>query len=169
MIDLKIKRRPGGTAKRVLLAFLLLAVAAPASYPLIRKKKKLTSFKLVGGTGNLPFKCEGSMEVGTSALIFNCSARPVTIHFPSIVLMEYRSDLSRTVRQMKLNWVTRPGDLPKLFGHKQDRFFTVVYNSEGVHQAAVFEVLPEVMEPYLAEIELKTGKRVVVESFEQYE
>lgn len=156
-----------GRINEILLAFILV-VAAVLPAPALGRKKKDTSFKLAGGTETLGLRRDGTLEVGSSALIFRCPAGTLTVPYASINLMEYRYDLSQTVRKMKLNWVARPTAFPKIHGQKKDRFFTVVYDADGVHHALIFEVLPEVMEPYLAEIELKSGKRVNVESFEQY-
>jgi len=85
--------------------------------------------------------------------------------FGSIVLMQFRPDLSRHVRHLKLKWKV----WPDVGGGKKNRYFTVVYREEGVPHAVILKVEPLLMRPYLAEIELKSGKRVEVKGYEQYE
>jgi hypothetical protein len=85
--------------------------------------------------------------------------------FSSITLMQFRPDVSRRVRKLKLKWTTYPNIL---IAGKQNRYFTIVSKKQGVTQVVVLRVDPLSMRPYLAEIELKSGKRVEVMPYEDY-
>ena len=85
--------------------------------------------------------------------------------FSTITLMEFRPDVSRRVRKLKLKWTTYPNTL---IAGKQNRYFTIVCKKQGVTQVVVLRVDPRSMRPYLAEIELKSGKRVEVMPYEDY-
>jgi hypothetical protein len=122
-----------------------------------------TEFKFVGGTQYVVPGCEGKLELGSQEMTFTCAQYSIAMPFRSIRLMEYRTSLSRKVRKMKLRWKVRPQIVSPLFGGKQDRYFTVIYEQEGTTQALVLEVAPKDMRPYLAEIDLKVGHRVDVE------
>ena len=82
--------------------------------------------------------------------------------------MEYRQDISRKIRRMKVRWRVRPSYIAPIFGGKKNRFFTVVFAQDGATRVLVLRVGPEDMRPYLAEIDLKSGKRVEVQGYEQY-
>jgi hypothetical protein len=120
-------------------------------------------FKFVGGTQYVEPGCAGKLELSDQVMTFSCAQYSITMPFRSIRLMEYRTDLSRKVRKMKLRWKVRPGTYSPLIGAKRDRYFTVVYEREGSVQALVLEVEPKDMRPYLAEIDIKVGHRVDVE------
>ncbi len=122
-----------------------------------------TAFKFVGGTQYVLPGCEGRLELASRSMIFSCAQYSVTMPFESIRLMEYRTNLSKHVRKMKLRWKVHPQIYSPLFGGKTNRYFTVVYTQEGRTQALVLEVSPKDMQPYLAEIDLKVGHRVDVE------
>jgi hypothetical protein len=128
-------------------------------------KFKPAEFKYVGGTENLPADCQGKLEITSNRLVFSCPEGSVEIPYDSIVVMEYRSDVSRNLRRMNLNWTSAPWSLR----HKTNRYFTVVYNRRGRKQALVLDVSPEAMRPYFAEIDLKSGLRVQVENHEKYD
>jgi len=66
--------------------------------------------------------------------------------------------------KMNLAWKVKP--TPK--HRRQNRYFTVLYNDAGSTRAIVFDVTPQVIQPYFAEIDLKSGKRVEVQSHEEY-
>ena len=124
-----------------------------------------TQFKYAGGTEGLPQGCTGNLELASEALTFKCSYYVVAVPYPSIKLMQYRPDVSKEVRKLKLKWkVTLPGGRGK-----RNRYFTVKYAEGGATHVVVFKVLPEVMRPYLAAIDLKAGKRVEVKGYEDYE
>ncbi len=146
-----------------ILALSALMIAVNSAYS--REKPKGPQFKYAGGTENLLEGCEGNLELGPSALTFKCSGGSIAVPYPSISLMQYRPDVSRQVRKMKLKWKVKP----PYGGGKKNRYFTFLYDDQGKTLAVVLEVSPEVMRPYLAEIDLKTGKRVEVKAFEQYD
>ena len=83
--------------------------------------------------------------------------------FSTISLMQFRPDVSPRVRKLKLKWTTYP---TPLIAGKQNRYFTVVCKKQGATHVMVLRVDPLSMRPYLAEIELKSGKRVEVMPYE---
>jgi hypothetical protein len=125
-------------------------------------------FKYRGGTENLPQGCVGSLELASQALTFRCPSGSIAVPYASIQLMQYRPDLSRQVRNMKLKWQVKPDAVKPLIGGRRNRYFTVVYGPQGT-RAMVLDVSPETMRPYLAEIDLKAGKRVEVMEVQEYE
>ena len=78
--------------------------------------------------------------------------------------MQFRSDLSKPVRKLKLHWKVRPDWV----GGKKNHLFTILFRESGKVHLVVLEAPPDVMRPYLAEIELKTGRRVDVERHTDY-
>ena len=129
------------------------------------QRPKETQFKYAGGTENIPQGCTGALELASESLTFKCFQYVVAIPYASIGLMQYRPDVSKEVRKLKLKWKGRPQG----GGGKRNRYFTVQYNEGGTRHVIVLEVLPEVMRPYLAAIDLKAGKRVEVKGYEDYE
>jgi hypothetical protein len=123
-------------------------------------------FKYAGGTENLPEQCAGLLEMGPDAMVFRCAQYSIAIPYASLTLMQYRPDVSKRVRKLKLTWKVRP--VPG-GGSKKNRYFTVVYQENGGQHAMVLEVQPLVMRPYLAEIEMRSGRRVEVKGYESYE
>jgi len=128
-------------------------------------KPKEPQFSYVAGTESVLAGCQGTLEVTSDALTFLCAQYSVHAPYDSISMMEYRADVSRTVRKMKLDWKLRP----PAGGGKKNRYFTVVYQDGGTNHAIILQVAPDAMRPYLAEIDLKAGKRVDVQSHEEYE
>ena len=128
-------------------------------------RKHASSFKYAGGTEDVASNCEGRVQVSENSLTFQCDDRLVTIPYSSISLMQYRPDVSPKIREMKLNWKVGP---PHGRGNK-NRFFSVLYNRDGTVHALILEAAPHIMQPYLAEIDLKAGKRVEVRGYEKYE
>jgi hypothetical protein len=147
----------------------LAALLAVASAAYSRERPTGTQFKYVGGTRGIQEPCEGSVEVGSTALTFKCPAGSVSIPYSSISLMQYRPDISRQVWKLKLKWKPRPTIDTPIMGNKRNRYFTVLYAEQGATEAMVLDVAPEVMRPYLAEIDLKAGRRVEVKNLEQYD
>jgi hypothetical protein len=121
-------------------------------------------FQYAGGTEKIEQNCAGNLEVTSDALVFKCATGSLTMPFSAITFMEYRPDLSRRVRQLKLNWSVRPDP----GGGKRNRYFTVVSKAMDTTRVVVLKVTPLSMRPYLAEIELKSGKRVEVMGHEEY-
>jgi len=122
-------------------------------------------FQYAGGSEKIEIDCAGKLEVSDSGLIFKCPGASVDIPFSSITLMQFRPDISPQVRNLKLKWKTYPSIL---IPGKQNRYFTVVSKKQGVTHVMVLRVDPLSMRPYLAEIELKSGKRVEVMPYEDY-
>jgi hypothetical protein len=128
------------------------------------KSSSPADFKYVGGTEKLSEDCQGKLEITSSSLVFSCPEGSIRIPYDSIVVMQYRSDVSRQVRRMKLDWVLKPLSVRR----KNNRYFTLVYTRQGRKQAIILDVSPDAMRPYLAEIDLKSGRRVDVENHEKY-
>ncbi len=144
-----------------LAAALVVAGASAAA----RDKPKGPQFKYAGGTENLPSGCDGNLELGSSVLTFKCAFGSLAIPYSSITLMQYRPDVSRRVWKMKFHWKVRPS----AGGGKRNRYFTLLYELVHTPHAVVLEVPPESMRPYLAELDLKSGKRVEVKASESYD
>jgi hypothetical protein len=115
-------------------------------------------FMYAGGTEHLQYHCAGELQVALSAMTFRCPAGTITIPFDSITHMEYRPKVSPAVRKMKLAWTEKPSGS----GGKKNRFFTVLYRQDKRVHAVVLQVSPDEMRPYLAVLELHTGKRIAV-------
>jgi hypothetical protein len=122
-------------------------------------------FQYAGGTEKIEMDCAGKLEVTLEGLIFRCPAGSVDMPFSTITLMQFRPDVSPRVRKLKLKWTTYPSIL---IAGKQNRYFTVVCKKQGVTHVVVLRVDSLSMRPYLAEIELKSGKRVEVMPYEDY-
>jgi hypothetical protein len=122
-----------------------------------------STFTYAGGTEEVKQDCQGKLEVTSTALTFTCAEGSVTAPYDQIKHMEYRSSLSKQVRRMKLHWKVRPEG-----GGKRNRYLTVIYGEGGEVHAFVLTAPLEVMRPYLAEIDLKSGQRVEVERNEGY-
>ncbi|MGH9326285.1 MAG: hypothetical protein ACRD2B_06300 [Terriglobia bacterium] len=137
-------------------------VIAPA---LVRANAEQADFTYAGGTESIQNGCEGKLELADDAMTFQCPQASVTIPYHSITRMEYRPKVSRAVRRMKLPWKVKPSGS----GGKSNLFFTVLFNQGGSTQAIVLRVLPREMRPYLAQIELSTGKRIAVWDYRGYD
>jgi len=84
---------------------------------------------------------------------------------PSVCCRRSAPSSSKRVAKLGLPWQVelerrRP---------RRNRYFTVVYKDEAATHVVVLKVSPIAMRPYLAEIELKSGKRVEVMGYEDYE
>lgn len=142
------------------LFFVLLAAVAVAA-PARKHSQGAAEFQYVGGTQQPQERCDGQLALTQTAMIFECPEGRVTAPYKSIVLMEYRSRLSRRVRHMKLAWTLKP---PR-GGGGHNRFFTVVFRAGNQRQAMVLKVSAATLRPYLAELDLRVGRRVDVERF----
>jgi hypothetical protein len=131
-----------------------------------RKPTNEPPFQYEAGTENLERGCGGKLEVLRDALAFTCPQGSVNLPFSAITLMQYRPDMSKRVARMKISWKVRPQ-----FGKAKDnRYFTVLYDDHGTTGAVVLRVEPLSMRPYLAEIELKSGKNVqVYRSYDEFD
>jgi hypothetical protein len=117
-----------------------------------------TEFTYAGGTEHLQYHCAGQLEVALSSMTFRCPAGAITIPFDSITHMEYRPKVSPAVSKMKLHWTEKPAGS----GGKKNRFFTVLFRKDQRVHALVLQVAPDEMRPYLAVLELHSGKRIIV-------
>ena len=122
-------------------------------------------FQFAGGTEKIEIDCAGKLEVTLEGLVFKCPSGSVDMPFSTITLMQFRPDVSQRVRRLKLKWTTYP---LVLIPGKENRYFTIVYKKQGVTHVVVLKVDTLSMRPYLAEIELKSGKRVEVMPYEDY-
>lgn len=152
-----------GRAFRTLVAASALTAGLGSAYG--RERPMGPQFKYVGGTESLPAGCEGTLELSAASLGFKCDLGPVSIPYSSITLMQYRSDVSQEVRKRKLKWAVRPPS----GGRGRNHYFSVMFSEGSRTHAIILDVRPEAMRPYLAEIDLKSGKRVEVQSHEGYE
>ena len=155
-------------ATAVLLSVALLAsgLSSPAyGRSHSQEKPKDAEFKYAGGTENIPEGCGGRLELSQEALTFKCFQYTLAIPYSSISLMQYRPNVSKEVRKLKLKWKVRPTG----GGGKHNRYFTIRYTQGGTTHVVVLDVLPDAMRPYLAEIDLKVGRRVEVKGYESYD
>ena len=153
-------------AKRTLKIWpLVFAILIPPSAAFGIEQSKQAVFQYAGGTEKIEIDCAGKLEVTTEGLIFKCPGASVEMPFSTITLMQFRPDVSPRVRNLKLKWTTYPSIL---IAGRQNRYFTVVCKKQGVTHVMVLRVDPLSMRPYLAEIELKSGKRVEVMPYEDY-
>ncbi len=97
-------------------------------------------------------------------MVFRCPEGSITIPYHSILVMQYRAEVSPQVRRMGLAWRFAP----RGHGGNHNRYFTVVYRTARAQRAMILAVSPKAMRPYLAEIDLKVGRRVQVETHEHY-
>jgi hypothetical protein len=140
-------------------------ILVPSSAALGIEPTREAVFQYAGGTEKIEIDCAGKLEVTPESLVFTCPGSSVVMPFSTITLMQFRPDVSRRVRKLKLKWTTYPNTL--IVG-KQNQYFTIVSKKQGVTQVVVLRVDPLSMRPYLAEIELKSGKRVEVMPYENY-
>ena len=125
-------------------------------------------FTYKGGTEDLSRGCDGNLEINPLNLTFRCETGLIEIPYSAITSMQYRSDISKKVRKMKVNWKVDPPSKILPLPTKKNRFFTVIYRLSGSSRVMVLEVEPSAMRPYLAELDLRTDKRVEVQSWEEY-
>lgn len=130
-----------------------------------KETSKKPPFEYAGGTENVEQHCKGDLEVTSEALVFKCPTGSMQMPFSSITLMQYRPNVSREVRKMKPRWKVRP----HRGRGRRNRYFIVAYNDQSATHVVVLKVAPSSMRPYLAEIELRSGKRVQVFGYEQYD
>jgi len=146
----------GGLAFSAVLAMLLLAGALAYG----RKETEGPPFAYAAGTEDVAEGCRGILALTNTELVFKCPEHPITIPYTAITLMEYRPEVSAKILRMDLKWKVQ---LPVEHGRKtrKNRYFSVVFEQGGTH-LVVFEVEPQTMVSYLAELELKANKRVEV-------
>lgn len=147
------------------LATLVLTLAGGLRSAGGRNKSKGAEFKYVGGTEDVPANCGGRVELGQRALTYRCQEHVIVIPYASVQHMQYRNNVSREILGLGLKWKVAP-EIERV---KANRYFTVEYQEGGGLHVMVFDVNPEVMIPYFAEIDLKSGKRVEVRGYEEYD
>jgi hypothetical protein len=135
---------------------LILAILIPPSAAWGNEQGRDAVFQYAGGTEKIEIDCAGKLEVTLEGLIFRCPGGSLDMPFSTITLMQFRPDISPRVRKLKLKWTTYP---TILIPGKHNRFFTIVCKKGGVTHVVVLRVDSLSMRPYLAEIELKSGKR----------
>jgi len=129
-------------------------------------KAEAPPFQYVGGTEALAAGCGGRLEVLKDNFAFSCESARVNIPFTSVNLMQFRPNLSKQVQRMNIAWKVEP----QIGRVKDNGYLTIVYSEQNAVHALVLKVSSETMRPYLAEIELKTGKSVeVYRSYDEFE
>ncbi len=124
-------------------------------------------FKYAGGTEDLPEGCDGNLEMNPEVMTFRCWGGVIEVPYSAITAMEYRSEVSKKIRKMKVKWKVRPEVVSTILPSKKNRFFSTIYRVEGSPRVMVLRVPPRAMRPYLAELDLRSEKRVDVESYEE--
>ncbi len=158
------KRHPG---KPISIASSLLVLISLAGFAYgKRQTTDVPPFQYVAGTEHLAQGCSGKLEVLKDGLAFACPAGSVNVPFAAITLMQYRPDVSKQVLRMNIAWKVQP-PVKRL---RNSQYFAVLYTAQGAVHALVLKVEPLQMRPYLAEIELQSGKSVqVYRSYEELE
>ncbi|MGA8184958.1 MAG: hypothetical protein WB819_15100 [Terriglobia bacterium] len=113
-------------------------------------------FKYVAGTESLPRDCMGKLEVTESQLVFQCAGKSLSVPYSDITKMEFLPRVSKKIRKMKLAWTLKPTSARG----KHEGFFTVIYRSSSETHAIILRVRNETMRPYMAEIDLRTGRPI---------
>jgi hypothetical protein len=113
-------------------------------------------FQYLAGTENITKGCQGRLQVLKEGLTYICPSGTFLIPFASITLMQYRPDVSKDVLNMKIPWKIQP-TLPRV---RENKYFAIVCNQQGKVHAVILRVDEDVMRPYFAEIELRSGKSV---------
>ncbi|HET7101315.1 MAG TPA: hypothetical protein VFJ52_09210 [Terriglobia bacterium] len=134
----------------ILAAALLLAPQAWA------RSHNQALFKYVAGTESLPRDCVGKLEVTESELVFQCAGKSLSVPYSDITKMEFQPRVSKKIRKMKLAWTLKPTSTRG----KHEGFFTVIYRASNETRAIILRVRNETMRPYLAEIDLRTGRPI---------
>lgn len=157
------------TSSAVRFLLVMAVLLGAGSLAQARKKHGATPFKYEGGTEKIPKSREGFVEVGDSALTFKYTNGSLSVPYSSIKLMQYRPDISNKVKEMNIKWEVIPQVAMSLLGSRKNRYFAVIYEEHGATRAIVLDVPPQTMRPYLAEIDVKAGRRVEVEETEEYD
>ncbi len=120
------------------------------------RSNKEALFKYVGGTEEMLKGCEGKLEVTDLDMVFECDGRSISVPYKAITQMEFLPRISKNIRKMKLHWAVEPPSS----GGRHEGYFSVLYSLGGQTHAVILKVPDETMRPYLAEIELKTGRSI---------
>ena len=133
--------------------------------PITSNRTQKPQFEYAGGTEDLPSACRGTLQLTSDSMIFTCPQHSIAIPYRALETMQYRADVTRRVRKMRLKWRLPP---PMGGGHT-NRYFTLVYRLSSAAHVVILQVPSDEMNPYLAEIDLKCGRRVDVQRHEDYE
>lgn len=131
------------------------------------QRNQASRFTYVGGTESAPWGCVGELELTPDTLIYKCGQYTVKAPYSAIETMQFRDDIPSHIRRMKVKWAVKlpPGER----GNNKNHFFIVLYRGAGGARVLVFDIPSDQMRPYLAELDLKVGRRVEVQSHENYE
>jgi hypothetical protein len=113
-------------------------------------------FKYVAGTESIPKDCIGKLEVTETHLVFLCAEKSLSVPYSDITQMEFQPRVSKRIRKMKLAWTIKPTSARG----KHEGFFTVLFRASRQMRAIILKVRDETMRPYMAEIDLKTGRPI---------
>lgn len=113
-------------------------------------------FMYMFGTEHIPQGCGGQLKVTETHLLYQCEQLSVTIPYHAITQMEFRPQVSKQIRKMKLAWVTKPTSIRS----KHAGFFSVLYSQKGRTHVIIMKVSEDTLRPYMAEIDLKTGRSI---------
>jgi hypothetical protein len=131
----------------------------------ITSKGQQPQFRYAGGTEDIPADCPGTLQLTNDSITYTCAQKPIAVPYRAIETMEYRDDVIRRVRKLKVKWQV----VPPIGRARDNRYFTLVYRLSGVTHVMILDVTSDEMRPYLAEIDLKAGRRVDVQRHEDYE
>ena len=148
------------------LLFLIVLFVVVSLNPVVAQTK--LGFQYVGGTWELKDRCHGQLQIETDRMAFKCKEQILGLPYESLVHMEYRPIPSNKIRDTRVRWQRKPPfaswfKIPWI--RRENKYFSVVFTKKGVLGAVVFKVTSRVMLPYLAEIDLRSGKHVKMESF----
>jgi hypothetical protein len=152
-------------ASRTTRAILILAVLAFPTSIIADQRDEASRFKYVGGTESVQFNCVGTLQITEDALNYRCESAEVRVPYRDIDTMQYRADVTHRIRKMRVRWTAYP---PDRSGGSKNIYFILVYRPSGVTHVLILQVPEDQMRPYLAEIDLKMGRRVEVQSHENY-
>ena len=153
--------------RSLMVCFVLGALIGFSGFARPKEEQLPRQFKYAGGTESLSEGCEGNLEMNPDVMTFRCWEGKIDIPYSAIASMEYRSEVSKRIRKMKVKWKVRPVTVSAILKTKKNRFFTVVYRTGQTPHVMVLRVDPRAMRPYLAELDLRSDKRVEVETFEE--
>src|SRR5579862_7881990 len=94
----------------------------------ITSKGQQPQFRYAGGTEDLPSDCPGTLQLSNDSMTFTCAQRSVAVPYRAIETMQYRADVIRRVRKLKLKWRV----VPPIGGGHNNRYFTLVYRISGL-------------------------------------
>lgn len=156
-------RSQAGWIPLLVTALCLSALAVPA----VAQTKR--GFRYVGGTWELKGRCRGQLQIGTNSVAFKCKEQIFDLPFESLTYMEYRPAPSEKLREAKVRWRRKPPlgvGVRVPWKRRKNKYFSVMFSKGGELGVAVFRVKPRVMRPYLAELDLRSGMRVEMDSFD---